>query len=428
MKKLNNGSFILKARLKHGNKYIYDKVEYVGSHDRIIIICKEHGEFLQKPNDHLSGFGCAKCSGRYKYAKEEFIEKAKLIHSDKFIYDNVNYINNDTKVIIACKEHGDFLQTPHGHLSGHGCHKCTGLEKLNTEDFIKKSKLIHGDIYEYGKVDYINSNSKVIITCKKHGDFLQTPHSHQYGHGCVKCVGLEKLNTEDFIKKSKLIHGDLYGYGKADYINMYSKITLICKIHGEFIQAPSNHLSGNGCIRCKNENMLSSTDEFIEKSKLIHGDKYNYDNVEYISCEKKINIICKKHGIFEQTPHGHLNNRGCPKCNMSKGEIKIGKFLTENNIKYKTQFYFTNLKYKGYLRFDYGILDENNNLQYLIEYNGEQHYKYIDFMHKTYELFELSKMKDELKIDYCKNNNITLHIIRYDEDVNIKLNEIKNGI
>ena len=112
---------------------------------------------------------------------------------------------------------------------------------------------------------------------------------------------------------------------------------------------------------------------------------------------------------------------------MSKGEIKIEELLIKNNLKYKPQFYFKDLKHKGYLRFDYGILDENDNLKYLIEYNGEQHYKYIDFMHKTQENFELSKTKDQLKIDYCDKNNIPLCIIRYDEDVNIKLNKL-NGI
>jgi hypothetical protein len=129
------------------------------------------------------GSGCPKCANKNVTTKE-FIEKSKLIHGDKYDYSKVDYKYSNKDVIIICKIHGDFLQIPNTHLNNHGCSKCAGIAKSNTTEFIENAKLIHGDKYEYFKVDYKNNITKVIITCKVHGDFLQTPKSHLKGHGC----------------------------------------------------------------------------------------------------------------------------------------------------------------------------------------------------------------------------------------------------
>ena len=186
---------------------------------------------------------------------EEFIEKSKLIHGDKYDYSKVDYINTYTKIIIICKEHEDFLQTPYNHIRGNGCPKCAGTIKSNTKEFIEKAKLINGDKYDYSKVNYINCSTKVIIICKEHGEFLQSPNSHLQGRRCHKCVGTIKLNTKEFIEKTKLIHGDKYDYSKVNYKNAIEKVIIICKIHGDFKQIPSNHyFSGCGCPKCYNKN------------------------------------------------------------------------------------------------------------------------------------------------------------------------------
>ena len=204
---------------------------------------------------------------------KEFIDKAIKIHGDKYDYSKVEYIKSKDKVIIICKEHGDFLQTPGGHIQKKGCKKC-GIDKhlknniiilqqnakingdkyrKTKEKFIEESVKIHGDKYNYSKVEYMKSKDKVIIICKEHGDFLQTPGGHLQGNGCKKCgfentANNKRYNNKDFIEKAIEIHQDKYDYSNIIYISSITKVKIICKKHGEFEQTPSQHLSGAGCI------------------------------------------------------------------------------------------------------------------------------------------------------------------------------------
>jgi len=366
MRKMNKEDFIEKSKIIHGNKYLYDKVNYINSKIKVIITCKFHGDFEQMPNSHLIGQGCPNCGGKKRLNTKDFIEKSKIIHGNKYLYDKVNYINNKTNIILICKIHGEFEQTPSSNLCGYGCIKCGGKEKLNTEEFIKRSKLIHENKYIYDKVNYTSIMDKVIITCKKHGDFTQIASLHiNNKYGCPKCGGKEKLNTEEFIKRSKLIHENKYVYDKVNYINNITNVIITCKKHDDFTQTPSYHLNKGGCPDCGGSKKLNK-DTFINKSNKIHNYIYTYDKVEYINNKTKVLITCKKHGDFEQAPFTHLCKSGCPKCNLSKGEIIIGNILIENNIKYKPQYSFNDLKYKSNLYFDFGILDNDNKLKYLL--------------------------------------------------------------
>jgi hypothetical protein len=279
--------FIEKSILIHGDKYDYSKVNYKNSITKVIIICKEHGEFEQTPYCHLKGSICTKCGYILRGIKikkswniEEFIEKATLVHGDKYDYSKVDYKNNNTKVIIICKEHGEFYQIPSSHFRGIGCAKCVGKAKSNTEEFIKNALLVHGDKYDYSKVDYKNNNTKVIIICKTHGEFTQNSYNHLTGQGCNKCsyilrANKNKTTVDEFIKKSKIIHDDKYDYSKVDYKNSDTKINIICKIHGEFLQTPSSHLQRYGCAKCAGK-AKSNTEEFIKNALLVHGNKYDY--------------------------------------------------------------------------------------------------------------------------------------------------------
>jgi len=265
----------------------------------------------------------------------EFIQKAEKVHGDKYDYSKVKYKNCDTNITIICKIHNDFLQTPYTHLHSNGCKKC-GYENLklkkmgNTEEFIKKAILKHGDKYNYSKVVYENVKKHVIIICEKHGDFEQTPDKHLQG-GCKKC-GIESMilkqsgNTEEFIQKAKLKHGDKYNYSKINYINNKSEIIIICNEHGEFKQIASSHLVGSGCIKCGIESsklkQTGNTDEFIQKAKLKHGDKYDYSKIKYISCYDNVIIICKIHGNFLQQPASHIAGNGCKKCGIENSKLK----------------------------------------------------------------------------------------------------------
>ena len=205
-KKLTTEEFIRRAKEIHGDKYDYSKVEYVNCETKVCIICPEHGEFRIRPTKHLSGKGCQQCVHRsYKYTTSEFIEKAREFHGDKYDYSKVKYVNQSTKVCIICPEHGEFWQFPNNHLNGFGvCPKCSRRERLTTEEFIRKAKEVHGDKYYYNKVKYTNTKTNVCIVCPEHGEFWQNPVSHLRGNGCSICnVGYTKQYKFNLLQEFK---------------------------------------------------------------------------------------------------------------------------------------------------------------------------------------------------------------------------------
>ena len=163
-KKKTKEEFIKEARELHGDKYDYSKVEYIGALKKVCIICPEHGKFWQEASGHLKGQGCPKCSGKYIPTIEEWIEKARKVHGDKYDYSKVKYIDSKSKVCIICPIHGGFEQTPHNHLGGQGCPTC-GKCIPTKEEWIAEARKVHGDKYDYSKVDYVNSRTKVCIIC-----------------------------------------------------------------------------------------------------------------------------------------------------------------------------------------------------------------------------------------------------------------------
>ena len=258
MAKLTTEEFIAKAKAVHGDRYDYSKVEYVDSDTKVCIICPKHGEFMQRPRIHLQGKGCLKC-GRERIAIsssksfEQFLQDAKSVHGNKYDYSKVEFVNYQTKVIIICPVHGEFTQSPTLHLQGSGCPQC-GNEKVSlrmtTKRFIQKAKQIHGDRYDYSKVEYVDSKTEVCIVCREHGEFWQKPKNHLSGYGCPICSGRKKMRTVDFVKRAVDKHGDKYDYSKAEYKGNTEKVCIICPEHGEFWQTAGSHLKGVGCPTC----------------------------------------------------------------------------------------------------------------------------------------------------------------------------------
>jgi hypothetical protein len=298
-----------------------------------------------------------------KKTTEQFIEDAKNVHGDKYDYSLVEYVGSHSKIKIICKEHGVFEQSSTNHLSGGGCPICCNNVKLTTEEFIKRAKKLHGDKYDYSLVDYKNARSKVIITCPIHGEFQQFSVGHLNGKGCRKCGGTDKSNTKNFIEKAKEIHNDKYNYSLVDYKNNRTKVKIICPIHGEFEQEPHSHLSGCGCKKCAGLNKLT-TKEFIDKSIKIHNNKYDYCLVEYKNYSTKVKIICPIHGEFEQIPLNHFKGKGCKFCSTSKGELKVKYFLEEKNIKYISQYRFIDCRNIKPLPFDFYLPEYNMCIEY----------------------------------------------------------------
>jgi very-short-patch-repair endonuclease len=288
-------------------------------------------------------------------------------------------------------------------------------KKLTTNEFIKKAKKIHGNKYDYSLVNYNGYYEKVKIKCDKicHVIFEQTPKKHLYGTGCPICKR-KSMSTQEFIKKAKKIHGNKYNYSLVKYKNTKTKIKINCKKHNSFEQLPNLHLT-YGCIKCKYEK------HFIENAKEIHNNKYNYSLVKYEHGKLKIKIICKLHGIFNQSPNHHLRGKGCPICKSSKGELEISKYLKKMNIKFKPQFKFDNCRNILPLSFDFYLHEKN----ICIEFDGLQHFKPIEYFGGI-ETFKLTQLRDKIKNKYCKDNNIKLLRIKYDEIIIKKLNTLNS--
>lgn len=268
-----------------------------------------------------------------------FIAKARWQHGDLYDYSETEYTKAGIKVLIICRKHGRFLQNPSDHTSkAAGCAKCkeggTGDRcRKSTEDFIKESKEIHGDYYDYSKVEYISSKTPVCIGCPVHGEFYKIPQLHtKKGSGCRECYlnsirkpkedkenFFDKYTTEYFVERSNELHNWFHTYEKTEYKNNIEKVIITCPVHGDFLQKPNTHLLGSGCRECRKLKLRTlyqkTKEEFEKDAKSAHGEKYDYSKVEYTQNKTKVCIVCPDHGEFWQTPNNHLfAEYGCPLC------------------------------------------------------------------------------------------------------------------
>lgn len=343
--------------------------------------------------------------------KLNFLNRSNSIHNNKYEYYLEGYVNDRTKIKIKCPEHGIFYQLPCSHISGRGCKKCAD-ESRRITNFPERSK----NKYDYSLVDYVNNSTKVKIKCPEHGIFEQTPNKHLNGHGCFKCgISNKKLDILEFIEKSKNIHGNKYDYSKVEYNGSHNKVNIICDKHGIFKQTPNSHLNGRGCSECS-KNKKMTTKSFIKKSKKVYGDRFIYTNVKYINAKTKVEIICPEHGIFYQYPFVFIEREiNCSNCsNISTGENSILSILNDLGIEYKTQYGFNDCRYINRLSFDFYLPEFNS----CIEYDGIQHFKPIDFFGGE-ESFINQKERDSIKNKYCRKNKIDLLRIPYYDFDNI---------
>lgn len=419
--------FIDKAKQLYGDRYDYSKVDYKGCNEKVHIICSRHSDFWQTPSQHLQTCGCTGCKTECKKPNKTtsvFIEDAIKVHGNKYDYSRVDYKGVNVEVDILCPIHGVFKQKPSCHLSGRGCPEC-GKRKISeslrstTSKFIESACLIHGDKYDYSKVDYKNSSTKVCIICQLHGEFWMTPNRHLSHGGCPKCSSVKRLTTEEFIQRARETHGDKYDYSKVEYKNSYTKVCIICPIHGEFWQQPNTHLRTYGCPKCSSQRYKITPQEIVlQKFRETHGFKYDYSLVQYSGLSHKVSIICPKHGIFEQRPHDHILGRGCPICSESHGEREISKWLNKHNIEYLREYKIIPQQVLfGVNTFKVDFFLPLHNT--IIEFNGKQHYIKQDCW-QSEEQFQNQKDRDKRLKDYCKNNNIHLIVIPYTMEKNIE--------
>ena len=498
-KKLTTEEFIRRARETHGDKYDYSRMTYVNSRTKVCIICPVHGEFWISPNNHLRGKGCARCAGNKKMSNQEIIEKALLVHGDKYDYSiafceenkgkmtiicpkhgifkqsikrhiggqgcpicgrekmgryhksnveefslrgkeihgdrydysKVEYKDCDTKVCIICREHGEFLLTPYAHIHRkQGCPKCRALAKneeslrMRSTEFLLQARELHGDKYDYSKVEYIDGVTKVCIVCPIHGEFWQKPVVHLMGCGCQKCANestkeKQMLSKEEFLQRANIAHNAKYDYSLVDYKGYYSPVQIICPIHGVFEQKTSEHIKGKGCQKCaieaRRKKRMLTLETFIGRSRKIHGEKYDYSKTVYTHALDKVEIMCPIHGSFWQAASAHMNGDGCPKCSCSHGEQQIQNILDNYNVEY-IQHYRIETELRLFGKNPCFIVDfflPKENL--VVEFNGIQHYEIVERFHRIDSDFIKQKERDKKLRGWCKDNNIKLLEIKYDQ-------------
>ena len=324
--------------------------------------------------------------GRKRITKEEFIRLSNNVHKNKYNYDKLQYEKIHSKGIITCPIHGDFEQNLSNHLRGSGCPKCGTINTRNkqsstVENFIKKARKIHGDKYDYSKVEYFNTHTKVCIICPIHGEFWQTPHDHLVGYGCRKCANQllsssQKMTIEEFLKKARKIHEDKYDYSKVEYNGYDTKICIICPIHGEFWQTPHMHLQGHGCSICAGENNILEDKLFLDLAKNLNEEILKYKKFKWLKNKLPLSldiyipskkIAIEYQGIQHFKPIGIFGGNEAFEKQIKNDEIKINK-CKENGIKLLHFTYNSNdcknwNKYKVYTNINDLITEINGNFQ-----------------------------------------------------------------
>lgn len=397
--------FIKKANLVHNNKYDYSKVEYKGTRYKVCIICPEHGEFWQEANSHLKGCKCPQCAKEQRRYNDInlFINEARKIHGDKYDYSKVNFESKNDKIEIICPIHGSFTTTPYIHLLGCDCPKCAGIAKSSTEEFIEKARKIHGDFYDYSKVKYINNKTKVCIICPIHGEFWQRPTMHLRGNRCPKCSSTYKHTNESFISESRKIYGNKYDYSKVEYKNNKTKVCIICLIHGEFWMKPNSHLSGQGCPKCGDE--IAGDKRRMSYEEFVKKANYTHKNKYDYS---KVKYITTDTDVEIICPiHGSFWQS--PHRHLrGAGCPKCKERRLEKAVREKLEENNINYIFQASKR-DIEWIDNMKLDFYLVDYNiaiecqGEQHFIPVDFAGRGKEWAE-NQLKINRKRDKKKYN------------------------
>lgn len=399
-------NFFSKLPDAHRTFYDYSKVDYQGTDVKVIIICPvaEHGEFRQTPANHLQGKGCPKCGIIKSHiastkTNEEWLMEAEKVHGKTYEYPG-KYVNYRAKITIRCGIHGDFLQSPADHLRGHGCHMCgliaRGCATAKTDDeWRSQAREVHGDDYEYPE-KYTRSNIKITITCGNHGDFMQTPDNHLRGHGCHKCAVIERIaasikTNDEWCTQAFEVHGEQYEYPEK-YIRSDVKITIKCKTHGYFAQNPVNHLQGHGCPKCAQSGRGYTSARYQANCEARHGTGlFGYDKCGYTGGRENVTIYCNKcKQYFTRSANSHYKFGNCTLCSTkSYGERTICRLLHDNNIRFRIEYCLPERSWRyDFLLLDYGIM---------IEYDGIQHFSFVERFQETLEVFEYKK-----EVDVCK--------------------------
>ena len=380
---------------------------------------------------------------------KKFIRRSLKVFGDRFDYDVSFYIKAKLNIKINCRKHGEFEQRVDHHYDDHiGCEECykesvsdrmkilMNIDEYKSKVYkdgyiteIKFKEIIKekfGNYYDLSKIKYTNANTKVTLVCPKHGDFPIKPTEVYNFKGCKKCIKEEKLekNKIKFINTCNKLYDFYYDYSKVDYKGLNKKVWIICPKHGPFQQTPSNHLK-HMCDKCGDEICAEKQRHTINEV-LSNFRKLYGDLYDYSKFEYR---GCNIESIIICKEHGEFK-RDYNHHIRGEGCPRCKSSKGENLI--RGYLLNNNIEFEEQKKFK--DCAYKNQLRFdfyipeincCIEYNGKQHYESIELFGGD-EALKYSQIRDNIKIEYCNKNNINLFIIRYDENLIEKLKECLN--
>lgn len=344
MRKLTQDEFLVKVADRLSGPWDLSRFVYSGTSVKGVAVCPDHGEFQVTPNALMNGIGCNECAKvsrgkKRRLTQEEFLARAQSIHGSRYDYSEASYQGQNKKVIIKCKEHGPFSQTPDSHLGGRGCPECGRKaigdnSRLSHDEFLQRLLELNTG-YGLDEVRYESMSKHITLVCKEHGRFSAQAGNVLYRKsGCPKCAvesngKRSRKSFESYVNRARAVHGERFEYLGVEYENAQAYLRVYCREHGEFRQSAQDHLRGIGCQKCSKP--MFDHGSFIAIANQVHGAVYDYSLSEYRYAIEPVTILCKRHGKFEQTPSSHVNGQGCPKCanvGPSEAQLEIYEFLS----------------------------------------------------------------------------------------------------
>lgn len=405
--------FVSQCRNLWGDRFNYDKVIYVNQRTEVTIYCNIHKRyFSQQPFCHLTmkHYGCPECSLEATRAKrsltqDEFISRCKVKFGDKYRYDKVKYINQNSNITIICPYHDEISVNPQSFLnSDYGCPKCSREHvikscKITKEEFLNRAVKKFGDRFDYSNLKYEGYEVKTTFICRTHNKFKTSPHLHLLAKDgcCPECHRYRlthiksSMTTEEYINRAQKVHGNIYDYSITDYCSYKKKVQIRCKKHDYIFQLlPETHLHGIGCPLCEQDDLMDyekrkqkniekrkvkweqikhkreisrrvlagkpsgiayGMDEFLRLAIIIHGDDYTYPYIkqEYRNLNSPITIHCNEHDWdFQQAPIKHLRGQGCPRC-IGRHQT-TESFIQDATSLHQNRYTYEKTKYVGALK------------------------------------------------------------------------------
>ena len=425
-KVISKEEFIARLKEKYSNNEYVIVGEFVNMTTKIKVRhnCEYCGnyEWDVNPSSLLKGHGCPKCAGCLKKTHEEFEGQLKKMYGDE--YDVLEkYINSNTKILFRHNKCGHEWKTyPSSILKSHGCPKCNGgLKDKTTSIFKEEVRALFGDEYEI-LGEYVKAKEKIRIRHNKCG-YEWDAYSHRFmkSHDCPKCNKAIKNKTTNYFKNEIVEKfGEDYEV-LGEYKNCSTPIKMKHLECGHEWEVPPHLiLISRGCPKCSLKQKIlaqrKSHETFENEIKELYEGKITLLE-RYIDNRTKIRVRNNECGHeWDITPSNLLRKRNCPFCNYSKGEEEILKILKKKNELFKREFLLDGCKYIKKLPFDFALFKKNSSTPYaIIEYDGQQHFKATNFgsSRNIQTNFEDTKLRDEIKNKYCKDNKIPLLRIKY---------------